>query len=62
MSANASIESGKGKGKANDSSSVAPDILLHCSDLQAVILGVGLFMAERLCESRLDTKSRESLG
>lgn len=31
----------------------APDALLHCSQLQAVILGIGLFMAERQCESAL---------
>lgn len=28
---------------------MAPDILLHCPNLQAVILGIGLCMAEKLC-------------
>ena len=59
MSADPSTESdSKGKGKTGKTATeaakgVAPDILLHCSDMQAVILGVGLFMAERLCKGSL---------
>lgn len=49
--------SGKGKGKRKESnnsvdlSTDAPDILLHCPNMQAVILGVGLLLVERLCKS-----------
>lgn len=28
----------------------APNVLLHCANLQAVIIGVGLHMAGRLCK------------
>ena len=31
----------------------APEVLLHCPNLQALILGVGLFIAEQLCASSL---------
>lgn len=37
-----------------------PDVLLHCPDLQAVILGVGLSLVEKLYYSDLQTPSGSS--